>query len=177
MRKDALSNEAQMADAVARFLRQHRGCRKTQREVRVARARFDVVGYNKNHNTVVIAECKRGSKPRTIGNCFGQLIAYLGLIAKDGKPIIHALNDLIGAEGALRMGKEGKLRLQFFVALTDRAFGEKNLALLRFLKQLAPQIGLIRVNRHGRCRMRHKGRKQEPRLFNPKTIEVPVRGI
>jgi len=148
MHKPGLKTEVQMAEAVARQLKN------AAREVKVGDCIFDVVAYDKGQRLFRLVECKLGSKAASIGHAFGQVAAYYAVVVDQGYHFVDTLSKKV--EPRLRFGRlleatEGKqIRVEFYVALTDEAC--ERVDLLRSVKRLLPDVGIIRVKADGRCR-------------------------
>lgn len=148
--------ESEMAAAVARYLRP------AAREVAVDGHRFDIVAYDKRRKLFKLVECKRGSRATSIGRAFGQLVAYNALVSTHGSDfVLAAARKLHLSPRRLMESTEWarRIRVAFYVALTDDAC--KQVELLHSIKQLLPQVGIIRVKRDGHCRnfIRDNGEK------------------
>jgi hypothetical protein len=137
-----------MAEAVARQLKN------AAREVKVGDCIFDVVAYDKGQRLFRLVECKLGSKAASIGHAFGQVAAYYAVVVDQGYHFVDTFSKKV--EPRLRFGRlleatEGKqIRVEFYVALTDEAC--ERVDLLRSVKRLLPDVGIIRVKADGRCR-------------------------
>ena len=148
MHKPGLKTEVQTAEAVARQLKN------AAREVKVGDCIFDVVAYDKGQRLFRLVECKLGSKAASIGHAFGQVAAYYAVVVDQGYHFVDTLSKKV--EPRLRFGRlleatEGKqIRVEFYVALTDEAC--ERVDLLRSVKRLLPDVGIIRVKADGRCR-------------------------
>ena len=148
MHKPGLKTEVQMAEAVARQLKN------SAREVKVGDCIFDVVAYDKGQRLFRLVECKLGSKAASIGHAFGQVAAYYAVVVDQGYHFVDTFSKKV--EPRLRFGRlleatEGKqIRVEFYVALTDEAC--ERVDLLRSVKRLLPDVGIIRVKADGRCR-------------------------
>jgi len=148
MHKPGLKTEVQMAEAVARQLKN------AAREVKVGDCIFDVVAYDKGQRLFRLVECKLGSKAASIGHAFGQVAAYYAVVVDQGYHFVDTFSKKV--EPRLRFGRlleatEGKqIRVEFYVALTDEAC--ERVDLLRSVKRLLPDVGIIRVKADGRCR-------------------------
>jgi hypothetical protein len=154
-----LRNEAQMAEAVAHHFT------KSAREVKVGSCIFDVVAYDKKEKVFRIIECKFGSHVTTIGHAFGQISAYIAVLsALDGeRDFINAFTKKVPLRyGRMMEATRGntQLHVAFYVALTDSACQQINL--IRSLKRLLPNVGIIRVKSDGKCRhyLRCNGKKE-----------------
>ena len=152
----ALETEAQMAEAVAGHLR------RSAREVRVEDCIFDVVAYDKQNKLFKLVECKLGSQATNIGHAFGQVAAYYAVVTDRGFEFVNALSKKLPLSFARLMEateNARRIRVAFYVALTDEAC--KRVDLIRSVKLLLPNVGVIRVKPDGKCRhyIRDQGSK------------------
>jgi hypothetical protein len=166
-----------MAEAVARQLKN------AAREVEVGDCRFDVVAYDKKSKLFMLVECKRATDHRRVGQTFGQVGAYRGILERQGFEFVDAFSKKF----QMRFGRwmeatqwAEQIRVEFYVALTDEAC--KDVERLRGLKQQHPDVGIIRVKPDGVCRdyIRVQGKKDDKltraramtiRLWTPEAIE------
>lgn len=165
-----LRRETRMAEAVARRLP------RSVREVRVGDCIFDVVAYDKRDRLFRLVECKLGSQATSIGHAFGQLAAYYAILSARGRDFL----DVFSKKVPLRYGRlmeateeNRRIRVAFYVALTDRAC--KRVDLLRSLKRLLPQVGIIRVKDDGKCRdylREHGERNHKLAEATPVAVEI-----
>jgi hypothetical protein len=142
-----LRNEHKMAEAVAGHLKN------SAREVRVGSCIFDVVAYDKNEKLFSIIECKLGSHVTNIGHAFGQISAYYAVLSVLGRDFIDAFTKKVPLRYERMMeATDGnrRMRTAFYIALTDVACEEVDL--IRSMKHLLPNVGIIRVKDDGRCR-------------------------
>lgn len=152
-------SEYEMANAVAEHFA------KSAQQVKVGDCILDVVAYDKKQRVFRIVECKLGHCARTIGHAFGQISAYIAVLSA-----LEREKDFIDAftrKMPLRYGRmmeatrnNTQLRVAFYVALTDGAC--QNIELIRSLKRLLPNVGIIRVKANGKCRdyLRYNGKKE-----------------
>ena len=142
-----VESEAQMAEAVARHLR------RSAREVRVEDCIFDVVAYDKQNKLFKLVECKLGGQAANIGHAFGQVAAYYAVVTDRGFEFVNALSKKLPLSFARLMEateNARRIRVAFYVALTDEAC--KRVDLIRSVKLLLPNVGVIRVKPDGKCR-------------------------
>ncbi len=145
-----------MAKAVARRLR------RSVRELRVGNCIFDVVGYDKQAKLFKLVECKLGSSPTSIGHAFGQIAAYYAVLTDRGRDFVDAFTRKVPLRFNRQMeatDQARRIRVEFYVAFTDKACTQ--VELIRAVKKLLPNVGVIRVKRDGKCRdyLRDRGRK------------------
>jgi len=100
-------------------------------------------------------ECKKSSRASKIGHAFGQVAAYHATIATLGDRFLDAYSKKIPSPMRLRRWMEAtdnyrRIRIAFYVALTEKAC--KRVDLLRSMKKLLPDVGIIRVKPDGYCR-------------------------
>jgi len=125
------------------------------REVKVGDCIFDVVAYDKKERLFRLVECKKSSKASKIGHAFGQVAAYHATIATLGDQFLDAYSKKIPTPMRLKRWMEAtdyyrRIRIASYVALTERAC--KRIGLIRSLKNLLPEVGIIRVKTDGICR-------------------------
>jgi hypothetical protein len=149
---------------------------KSAREIRVGDCVFDVVAYDKQEKLFRLVECKRGSQATSIGHAFGQIAAYWALLADKGQDFLDAFSRKVSLRfHRLMEATDGarRFRVAFYVALTDEAC--QRVDLLRSLKRLLPDVGVIRVKRDGKCRdyVRDRGRKDfKLALAQPTVVKI-----
>lgn len=139
-----------MSDAVACRLGKY-----SAREIKVRHCKFDVVAYSKTDRLFRIIECKKSRIPSGIGQAFGQVAAYSAVLTAFGKEFLNAYSKKLDAPMAQRRWIEAtdyyrRINVKFYVALTDKAC--KQIELLRAMKKLLPQVGIIRIKPDGKCR-------------------------
>ncbi len=168
-------SESEMADAVRRFV----GGRHAAREVRIKGGIFDVVGYNKKQKLFSVVECKLSRSSRNIGRTFGQVAAYYAVIAAQGSEFLDVAGKRLGLSFRRLMeatDQNRKLRVAFYVGLTHGAC--RSYELLKGLKKLLPQVGIIRVKPGGKCRsylLRRDG-SVDRKLPKAKPLIIPLLG-
>jgi hypothetical protein len=171
MEAEMRRSEKQMSSAVAEHLRH------SAREVRVADCAFDVVSYDKPRRLFRLVECKLGSKAVDIGHAFGQIAAYYSVLSENGFTFL----DNFGRKMPMRFGRwmeaieDGKhIRVEFYVALTDKAC--ERVDLLRSIKRLLPDVGIIRLNARWRCRhnIRDEQGKRDYELAHAKPMLIKI---
>jgi hypothetical protein len=166
-RPKSVKTEAHMSQAVACNLGKY-----AAREVRVGDCIFDVVAYNKKEKLFRLVECKKSSKASGIGHAFGQVAAYHATIAALGERFLDAYSKKIPSPMRLRRWMEAtdnyrRIRIAFYVALTEKAC--KRVDLLRSIKKLLPDVGIIRVKPDGYCRYSlHIGKHKDAKLAKPR---------
>ncbi len=65
------------------------------------------------------------------------------------------------------------IRIAFYIALTDRAC--KRADLLRSMKKLLPDVGIIRVKPDGHCRHYLRiGKDKEDKLSKPRPVVIEI---
>lgn len=164
-----MKNEAEMSQHVAAHLK-----KTSAREIRVGGCKFDVVAYDKEQRLFEIAECKLGSAPTVIGHAFGQAAAYCGILSAHGVEFLNAYTKQVNLKFSRMMEatNQGKhFKVAFYVALEDNACHQ--VELIRSIKRLIPNIGMIRVKDDGKCRrfIRIGGRKH-PELCKAEPVTV-----
>jgi hypothetical protein len=135
-----------MAEAVAGHFKN------SVREVRVGSCIFDVAAYDKKEKLFSIIECKLGSHVTSIGHAFGQISAYYAVLSALGRDFINAFTRKVPLryDRMMEAVAGNQLRVAFYIALTDQAC--EQIELIRSMKRLLPNVGIIRVKDDGRCR-------------------------
>jgi hypothetical protein len=168
-----VKTEAQMSQAVAYTLGKF-----AAREVRVRDCIFDVVAYNKKDRSFRLVECKRSRKASGIGQAFGQLAAYSATIATHGREFLVAYSKKLAVpmhQGRWMEATDDYRRISvaFYVALTEKAC--RRVDLLRSMKKILPDVGIIRVKRDGHCRNYLKvGKLKDTRLAQPRIMAIKL---
>ncbi len=162
-----------MSQAVARTLGRY-----AVREVRVGDCGFDVVSYNKKDKTFHVVECKMSKSASGIGQTFGQLAAYSATIAEQRRNFIINYSkklDVPMHQGRWMEATDDfrNIKVGFYVALTDRAC--KRVGLLRAIKKLLPDVGIIRVKQDGYCRFHvWDGKRKDKELALPRVKSIKL---
>ena len=168
-----VKTESQMSQAVARALGKY-----AAREVRVGECIFDVVAFNKNNLSFTVVECKLARKTAGIGQAFGQLAAYSATIATQAREFLDAYSKKVPTPIHLGRWMEAtdeysRVKVAFYVALTHKACTQ--LGLLRSMKKILPDVGIIRVKPDGSCRRYlWDGKKKEIELAQAKTVKIKI---
>ena len=105
---------------------------------------FDVLGYSRDKKTCYIVECKKGSDRTTIGQTFGQLMAYEELVSENGYELVNKLAKTFKsfeAETIHQVMQEKKMTFQFYVAFLHDACKRRDL--LDSIRRDLPFIGVI----------------------------------
>jgi hypothetical protein len=172
-RPKSVKTESQMSQAVACSLGKY-----AAREVRVGDCIFDVAAYNKKEKLFRLVECKRSRKAAGIGHAFGQLAAYSATIATHGRDFIVAYSKKLAVP--LHQGRwleatadYRRIRVAFYVGLTDKAC--RRVDLLRSLKKLLPDVGIIRVKPNGYCRHYLRiGKHKDTKLAESRPVTIKI---
>ena len=168
-----VKTESQMSQAVAFTLGKY-----AAREVRVGDCIFDVVAYNKKEKSFRLVECKKTRKASGIGQAFGQLAAYSATIATHGREFLVAYSKKLDVPMHQGRWMEAtdfyhRFRVAFYVALTDKAC--KRVDLLRSMKKILPNVGIIRVKPDGYCRNYLRiGKQKDFELCQSHTMTVKI---
>jgi hypothetical protein len=108
---------------------------------------------------------------------FGQVAAYYAVVVDQGYHFVDTFSKKV--EPRLRFGRlleatEGnQIRVEFYVALTDEAC--ERVDLLRSVKRLLPDVGIIRVKADGRCRDHvHEHGKGDYELAHAKPMLIKI---
>jgi hypothetical protein len=172
-RPKIVKTEADMSQAVACTLGKY-----AAREVRVGDCIFDVVAYNKAKNSFRLIECKRSRKASGIGQAFGQLAAYSATIATHGREFLVAYSkklDVPMHQGRWLEATDDyrRITVEFYVALTDKAC--KRVDLLRSMKNILSDVGIIRVKADGYCRnYLWVGRQKDTKVAQPRPVSIKI---
>lgn len=164
---------SQMSQAVACTLGRY-----AAREVRVDDCIFDVVAYNKKEKSFRLVECKKTRKASGIGQAFGQLAAYSATIATHGQEFLVAYSKKLAVpmhqdKWIEATGYYRRFRVSFYVALTDRAC--KRVDLLRSMKKILADVGIVRVKPDGYCRNYIRiGKQKDFELCESHTVAVKI---
>jgi hypothetical protein len=173
-RPESVKTESDMSQAVACTLGKY-----AAREVRVRGCIFDVVAYNKKEKSFTLVESKRSKKLTGIGHAFGQLAAYSAMIATQGPQFLAAYHKKLTVpmhidEWMRATDNYRRFKVEFYVALTDAAC--KQVPLLRSMKKILPDVGIIRVKSDGKCRrdIRLSGNKRDSELCHANTTTIKI---
>lgn len=172
-RPKKVKSEAQMSQAIACNLGKY-----ATREVKVGDCVFDVVAYDAKERLFRLVESKRSRKASGIGRAFGQLAAYSATIATHGRDFIVAYSKKLAVP--LHQGRwleatadYRRIRVAFYVGLTDKAC--MRVDLLRSMKKLLPDVGIIRVKPDGYCRHYLRvGKRKDTRLAEPRPVVIEI---
>jgi hypothetical protein len=151
----AFRNEREMAKVVAsRFP-------KSALEVKVGACIFDIVAYEGKNRIFKIIECKLGTHVTTIGHAFGQISVYTAVLSSFERQFMDAFTSKspLRYERLMEATKDNtRLSVAFYVALTNGAC--RHLNVIRSLKHVLPNVGIIRVKDDGQCRsyLRDRGK-------------------
>jgi hypothetical protein len=138
-----------MAEAVARHFKKNSAC-----QVRVGSCILDVVAYDKNERVFSIVECKLATHVTGIGHTFGQISAYYAVLSALGREFINAFAKKVPlSPDRIMEATDGyhRMCIAFYVAFTHKAC-KKQPELIRSMKHLLPNVGIIRVKDDGKCR-------------------------
>lgn len=172
-RPKSVKTESQMSQSVARTLGKY-----AAREVKVGDCIFDVVAYNKKDTSFRLVECKKSRSASGIGRAFGQLAAYSATIATHGREFVDAYSKKLAVP--MNQGRwmeatdyHRRIRVAFYVALTENAC--KRVDLLRSMKKILPDVGIIRVKPDGYCRMYLRiGKQKDFEVCQARTVAVKI---
>jgi hypothetical protein len=148
-RPKSVKTESDMSQAVACSLGKY-----AAREIRVGGCILDVVAYNKKEKLFTLVESKKSRKATGIGHAFGQIAVYSATIASQGgRPFLDAYSKKVPLQVSEWMrATDGyrRFKVEFYVALTAEAC--KHAALLQSMKDILPNVGIIRVKPDCACR-------------------------
>ena len=167
-------HESDMQKAVLRYL----GSKRSAREIHLAGCIFDVVSYDKSRKVFKLVECKPATRPSSIGRTFGQVASYYATVVDGGYQFVEAVSRKLqlSFDRLMQATHDAtEIHVEFYVALTHEAC--LKLPLLRSLKQLLPQVGIIRVKPGGACRgnLLVSGKKDKA-LSTAKPITIRILG-
>jgi len=172
MKKDVITNEAIMSDKVKIALTsglmksldgKRLKCDIALREFKFREGIYDVVGYNKQENTVYIVECKLGTNITSIGQAFGQILAYKSVLTGRGYEFLLRFyqkynEDVIKRRGYLKIQLEDwirilerkKMNFKFFVAVKEQA-RRMYKEIISIKSNMNFRIGTLMVTKDGVC--------------------------
>ena len=124
---------------------------------------FDVIGYNKNENTIYIFECKLGTNITSISQAFGQVLGYRSVLKGKGYEFLTRFyekyhEDIIKNKGYLKIKLEDWFRIlnkrrmdfRFFVVLKEQS-KEFIKEIISLREDIKPKIGVLTVTKDGIC--------------------------
>jgi len=157
------------------------------REFTFKKGRYDVVGYNKRKNTIYIIECKLGTNIISIGQAFGQVLAYKSILIERGYEFLERFYDRYFADVAKTKGHikikledwrkiidRRKMNFRFFIALKEQV---RNLykEILSIKDDMNFKIGVLIVTKEGICTPRFGINKEiDNKLAENDKIEIPL---
>lgn len=168
-----IEKEDDISQSVANFLLRGRAllqdkktrirCGVALREFMFGNSKFDVVGFSDKEGTFYIVECKYGSHPVSIGHAFGQILAYKCIIEERGYEFLEEFLDellrkpikRVKPQHVIDLTKKKHAKFKFYVALREKAC--RRYKLLKMMKKSLPEVGIIRVNNNGACRLHIHG--------------------
>jgi|ERR1700693_4887228 len=172
-RPTSVKTESDMSQAVACTLGKY-----AAREIRVGGCIFDVVAYNKKEKLFSLVESKKSQKATGIGHAFGQIAVYSATIASGGgRPFLKAYSKKVPMhieEWMRATDNYRRFKVEFCVALTNAAC--RQVPLLRAMKKILPDVGIIRVRPDGSCRhyIRLGDNKKDLELCQANTTTVKI---
>ena len=157
------------------------------REFRFKDGIYDVVGYNKQENTVYIIECKLGTNVTSIGQAFGQIISYKSLLVERGYDFLTRFykkynEDVIKTKGYQKIQLEDWMKIinkktinfRFFVALKEESKKLWN-EIIAIKNNINFKIGLLMVTKIGVCTPRFWINEEvNKKLAENDIIKVPI---
>ena len=133
------------------------------KEMGFRNCKFDVIGYNKNENTVYIFECKVGTDMTSIGRAFGQILGYRSVLKGRGYEFLTRFYEKyqediiknkryfkIKLEDWIRILNKRKMNFRFFVVLKDQS-KEFIKEIISIKGDVKAKIGVLTVTRDGIC--------------------------
>lgn len=157
------------------------------REMGFRNCQFDVIGYNKNENTVYIFECKLRTNITSIGQAFGQILGYKSVLKERGYEFLNRFyqkyhEDVIKSKGRLKIELEDwfrmlgtkKIGFRFFVVLKSES-KELFREIMSIKRDIKPKIGVLSVTRDGICTPHLVWKKViDDELINSGKIEIEL---
>lgn len=125
--------------------------------------KYDVIGYNKQENTVYIFECKLGTNITSVGQAFGQILGYKAILKESGYEFLLRFyekfhEEIIRSKGWLKIKLEDwieiintkKMNFKFFAVFREEA---KELAneILEIKNDQKFRIGVLSITKNGMC--------------------------
>jgi hypothetical protein len=112
---------------------------------------IDVINYNKNDRVFDIVECKIAENPVRIGQAFGQLMAYHGIIQENGrrffKGVLERARDWITFEEQAKIFVEKKAKIRLYACFAEEGVRDHQRLLSTLTKETKSRIGLILIQR------------------------------
>lgn len=154
----------------------------TVRELNLSGPKFDVVGFSPHNEEFHIVECKRTTRLVSVGQAFGQILAYKAVIFDGGEAFLTSFERALTRNKVTRQpfwihgarfAKARKIPVRFYIALRGEALARPDI--LRLIKQDLPGVGIIRINKSNKCRnyIRALGEKDYD-LCRATRVEVPI---
>jgi hypothetical protein len=181
MKKERKHPESFYQEIVKRYITKKYGCA-TVRELNFGGPKFDVVGFAPDSGEFHIVECKRTSRPVGVGQTFGQILAYQAMIFDAGERFLNSFEKHLSKDGITKIAfwqhgatfvEAGKIPIRFYVALRDKACSRPDF--LRLMKQELKRVGIIRINKYGKCReyISIHG-KEDYEICEAEKVDVPI---
>lgn len=162
-------------------------CNIALREFKFRNSKYDVIGYNKEENTVYIVECKLGANITSIGHAFGQILAYKSVLMERGYEFLTRFyekyhEDVIRNKGYLkikledwiRMINKKKMNFKFFIAVKEQVHkSHKEILLIK--NSINFKVGVLMVTKEGVCTPHIIWKKEiDDKLIKSDSIEISL---
>lgn len=160
-------------------------CNIAIREMGFKSCKYDVIGYNKQENTVYIFECKLGTNITSIGQAFGQILGYKAVLKESGyefllrfyekyhEEVVRNRSGLkIKLEDWIEIVNTKKMNFKFFTVFREQA---KELAneILEIKGDQKFRIGVLTITKGGMCTPHLTWKKEiDNKLIRSDRIEI-----
>jgi len=124
---------------------------------------YDVIGYNKQENTIFIFECKLGTNITSIGQAFGQILGYKAILKESGYEFLlrfyekyheHVIKSKswlkIKLEDWIEIVNTKKMNFKFFVVFREQAKEMAN-EIIEIKNDQKFRIGVLSITKGGMC--------------------------
>lgn len=147
-----------LVQPLKKFLKKQ-GRNKPITEFKIKGGWIDVINYNKNDRVFDIVECKIAENPVKIGQTFGQVIAYHGIIQDNGrrffKGVLERARDWLTFEEQAKIFIEKKAKIRLYACFAEEEVKDYQRLLDTLTKETKARIGLILI-RKGEVKMIRK---------------------
>ena len=162
-------------------------CNVALREFKFRDNKYDVIGYNKEENTVYIVECKLGANITSIGHAFGQILAYKSVLMERGYEFLTRFyekyhEDVIRNKGYLkikledwiRMINKKKMNFRFFIVVKEQA-RKLHKEILLIKNSVNFKVGVLMVTKDGICTPHILWKKEiDDKIIKSDSIEISL---
>ena len=120
-------------------------------EFRIAGGWIDVINYSKKDKVFDIVECKWANNAVKIGQAFGQVLAYRGIIENDGrrffKEVLERARDWLTYEQKYKIFTEKNVRIRLYACFAEENVRKHQRTLEVVRNETKGKIGLILIHR------------------------------